>query len=112
MADSGTLRIVHSAPQERYEAILTDTESVQRDAEPDEYLVGYLDYVSEPYQVILTHTVILDAYSGRGYAGQLVRAVLDDIRAQGKQVVPVCSYVRHYIDEHPEYADLVASVTS
>ncbi|GAB38661.1 GNAT family N-acetyltransferase [Gordonia sputi] len=111
MADSGTLRIVHSAPQERYEAILTDPESDPRD-EPSEHLVGYLDYVSEPYQVILTHTVILDAYSGRGYAGQLVRTVLDDIRSQGKQVVPVCSYVRHYIDEHPEYADLVASVTS
>ena len=68
--------------------------------------------MSEPYQVILTHTVILDAYSGRGYAGQLVRTVLDDIRSQGKQVVPVCSYVRHYIDQHPEYADMVASVTS
>ena len=112
MADSGTLRIVHSAPQERYEAILTDPESDPRDVEPPDRLVGYLDYVSEPYQVILTHTVILDAYSGRGYAGQLVRTVLDDIRSQGKQVVPVCSYVRHYIDQHPEYADLVASVTS
>ena len=48
MADSGTLRIVHSAPQERYEAILTDPESDPRD-EPSEHLVGYLDYVSEPY---------------------------------------------------------------
>ena len=112
MADSGTLRIVHSAPQERYEAILTDPESEPRDTESNEHLVGYLDYVSEPYQVILTHTVILDAYSGRGYAAQLVHAVLDDIRSQGKQVVPVCSYVRHYIDKHPEYADMVASVTS
>ncbi|QTI70417.1 GNAT family N-acetyltransferase [Gordonia sp. L191] len=104
MADPGHLRIAHSAARERYEAILTT------DSDGDEITVGYVDYVSEPYQVVLTHTVIPDAYSGRGYAGQLVQAVLDDIRKAGKQVVPVCSYVRRFIDRHPEYADMAVPV--
>ncbi|MEP9390647.1 MULTISPECIES: GNAT family N-acetyltransferase [Gordonia] len=104
MADPGHLRIAHSPARERYEAVLSN------DADGDEVTVGYVDYVSEPYQVVLTHTVIPDAYSGRGYAGKLVKAVLDDIRPTGKQVVPVCSYVRHFIEQHPEYADMAVPV--
>lgn len=104
MADVGTLRIDHSPAQERYEAILVT------DPSGDEEVVGYVDYVSEPYQVVLTHTVVHERFSGHGYAAQLVKAVLDDIRASGKQVVPVCSYVQRFIDKHPEYADMAVPV--
>lgn len=100
----GTLRVDHSPGQERYEAVLVNPDP--QDAAEGDTTVGYVDYVDEPYQVVLTHTVIHEAYSGRGYAGQLVKAVLDNIRSSGKKVVPVCSYVRRYIDEHPEYADM------
>lgn len=105
MADPGHLCIAHSPARERYEAILTSDS-----ADGDDTVVGYVDYVSEPYHVVLTHTVIPEAYSGRGYAAQLVQWVLDDIRSTGKQVVPVCSYVRHFIERHPEYAEMAVSV--
>ena len=36
--------------------------------------------------------------------------VLDDIRASGKKVVPVCSYVEAYVGRHPEYADMAVPV--
>lgn len=109
MVNDDEVRIDHSPAQERYQAVLVAA------ADPDgfdvvESLVGYLDYVSEPYQVVLTHTVILDSHSGRGYAARLVRAVLDDIRPTGKQVVPVCSYVRRFIESHPEYSDMAVPV--
>lgn len=104
MADVGTLRIDHSPAQERYEAILVS------DAFGEDEVVGYLDYVSEPYQIVLTHTVVREHYSGHGYAGQLVRYVLEDIRASGKQVVPVCSYVQRFIGLHPEFADMAVPV--
>lgn len=102
------LTINHSPAQERYEAFLNA--EAGPDGAPAEVSVGYLDYVSEPYQVVITHTVIREQYSGHGYAGQLVRTVLDDIRAGGKRVVPVCSYVQRYIQQHPEYADMAESV--
>ncbi|GAB93318.1 GNAT family N-acetyltransferase [Gordonia rhizosphera] len=108
MVNVGPLRIDHSPAQERYEAILnSDTSS---DWPADDRVVGYLDYVAEPYQVVLTHTVVHEQYSGHGYAAQLVRAVLDDIRPSGKQVVPVCSYVQSFIAQHPEYADMAVPV--
>ncbi len=107
MVEADTVRIRHSVAQERYEAYIA--------ADPDDpmagdELVGYVDYVAEPYQVVLTHTVVREQFSGRGYAGRLVSTVLDDIRSSGKQVVPVCSYVRHFIDENAEYADMAVAV--
>ncbi|WP_439031756.1 GNAT family N-acetyltransferase [Gordonia terrae] len=104
MADVGTLRIEHSPAQERYEAILVG------DPSSEDEVVGYLDYVSEPYQVVITHTVVREQFSGHGYAAQLVRAVLEDIRQGGKQVVPVCSYVQRFIERHPEFADMAVPV--
>ena len=35
------------------------------------------------------------------------RAALDDIRARGLVVVPLCPFVARYVERHPEYDDLV-----
>ena len=37
-----------------------------------------------------------------------VLGTLADIRARGLKVRPLCSFVRHVIAQHPEFADLVA----
>lgn len=105
MAGIGTLHIAHSPGQERYEAYLRDAQG-----DPTDEVVGYVDYVAEPEQVVLTHTVVPERYAGRGYAGEIVKFVLDDIRSSGKKVVPVCSYVQAYIKRHPEYADMAVPV--
>ncbi|SIR67607.1 GNAT family N-acetyltransferase [Williamsia sterculiae] len=98
-SDPDVVVVTHSTSQERYEATVGDV------------YVGYLDYVSEPEQVLITHTVIGDRFSGRGYAAQLVRYVLDDIASTGKKVVPLCSYVQHFVAENPEYADLTVPLS-
>jgi predicted GNAT family acetyltransferase len=43
-----------------------------------------------------------------GLGSRLVRAALDDVRGKGLQVVPLCPFVRGWIERHPDYADLVA----
>jgi len=45
---------------------------------------------------------------GRGLAARLVAGALDDIRARGLHVVPICPFVSSYISRHPDYGDLVA----
>jgi hypothetical protein len=40
--------------------------------------------------------------------GELVQGTLDALRHDGSRVVPQCWYVAQYIDEHPEYEDLLA----
>lgn len=55
----------------------------------------------------IVHTETAHGFEGRGFAGELVTAMLDEIRTEGLGLVPVCPYVQSYLRKHPEYADLV-----
>ncbi|MEJ9077358.1 MULTISPECIES: GNAT family N-acetyltransferase [Gordonia] len=101
MAD-GTISVTHLAERERYRA---DLENDDGDAQE----VGYVDYTQDGDRLALTHTVVYDRFGGRGFAADLVKHVLDDVRSNNQTVVPVCSYVVRYLEKHPEYSDLVAS---
>ena len=75
----------------------------------DGELTGVADYHPEPGgAVVLPHTEIAADRRGRGLGAVLVRGVLDDLRAEGRTVVPRCWYVAEYIAGHPEDADMVA----
>jgi uncharacterized protein len=58
--------------------------------------------------ITYTHTEVPEALEGRGIASAMVRFVLDDARARGLRVRPLCPFVESYIGRHPEYKDLVA----
>jgi predicted GNAT family acetyltransferase len=57
--------------------------------------------------LVFPHTVIDPEHRGQGLGAQLVKGALDDVRASGRRVVPRCWYVAAFIDEHPDYADLL-----
>ena len=69
-------------------------------------VVGFADYHVDGDVVTLPHTVIDPSRRGHGLGAVLVGGALDDIRRAGQRVVPACWYVRQYLDEHPELADL------
>lgn len=69
--------------------------------------VGLLDYYATEDTLTLPHTEIDPAYGGRGLGGELVKGALDDIRERRLLIRPACSFVRHFVSQHPEYADLV-----
>jgi predicted GNAT family acetyltransferase len=56
---------------------------------------------------VLLHTGIERDFEGNGIASAAVAAVLDLSRQLGERVVPLCWFVADYIDQHPEYDDLV-----
>ncbi len=58
--------------------------------------------------LVFPHTVIDPAHRGQGLGARLVKGALDDVRMSGRRVVPRCWYVAAFIDEHPDYADLLA----
>lgn len=66
------------------------------------------EYRLRPGRISFTHTEVPDALEGRGIGKRLVKAALDDARAKGLKVVPMCPFVKHYIDTHPEERDLLA----
>lgn len=57
---------------------------------------------------VAEHTLVPAEIGGRGYAGELVKALVADAREHGFKIVPQCSYVAAKFDEHPEWADLRA----
>jgi predicted GNAT family acetyltransferase len=55
----------------------------------------------------MVHTEVDLAQEGKGLASTLVRGALDDIRARGGVIVPLCPYVIGFLRRHPDYEDLV-----
>jgi hypothetical protein len=45
--------------------------------------------------------------AGQGLGLVLVRKALDAVSAEGRSVLPVCPFVRDFIQRHPVYLDLV-----
>jgi predicted GNAT family acetyltransferase len=76
-----------------------------RDA--DGAVLGFAVYVLDADAVVFTHTEVVEAAEGRGVGSALARGALDQVRASGRQVIPLCPFIRAYVARHPEYQDLV-----
>lgn len=61
--------------------------------------------------VMFTHTEVPEALEGQGVGSALARGALDDVRAQGLTVIPLCPFIAAFIRRHPEYLDLVSAVS-
>jgi predicted GNAT family acetyltransferase len=73
----------------------------------DGEVAGYAEYQRTGSTVLFTHTVIEPRFSGRGLGSILVRGALDAARSAQASVLPLCPFVRSYIERHPDYVDLV-----
>jgi predicted GNAT family acetyltransferase len=69
--------------------------------------VSFANYRLAGDRVIITHTETPPALRGRGIASELVKGALALIRADGLKVVAGCSFVVEYLEQHPDYADLM-----
>ena len=70
-------------------------------------VLGEIRYRLEPGAVVLVHTEVSSSSEGHDLGSVLVAGALEDIRARGLRVVPLCPFVSAYIRRHPEYADLI-----
>jgi uncharacterized protein len=70
-------------------------------------VAGLVEYRDKDDHVELTHTEVDPSYEGEGIGSQLARAVLDNLRNEGRPVVPSCRFINGYIKRHPEYAEMV-----
>lgn len=75
----------------------------------DGELAGIADFHLQGTQAVLPHTEIDPRRRGQGLGAVLVQGALDDLRHAGRTVVPTCWYVAQYIEENPEYRDLLAA---
>lgn len=71
-------------------------------------LAGFSTYTRQGDHVVFHHTEIADEFEGHGLSGALVRGAMEDIRARGLRVVPLCPFVLEYLERHLEYDGLRA----
>jgi uncharacterized protein len=89
------LRVADNPEKTRYE-VLADGD-----------LAGFAEYKLSQNDIAFTHTQTDARFQGKGIAGHLIQLALDNARERGLQVLPYCPFVRAWIGEHPQYADLV-----
>ena len=68
---------------------------------------GDLHYLPTRGAVVLVHTEITPELEGQGFGGRLIAGALEDLRTRELVIIPVCPFVRSYLERHPEYADLL-----
>jgi predicted GNAT family acetyltransferase len=87
--------VVDSPEASRYELRLGDR------------LVGLAAYRRRNGRIAFTHTEVDDELEGHGFGSRLASEALADAKRRGLEVVPLCPFIAHYIDGHPEYEALL-----
>lgn len=74
--------------------------------EGEEYALVRYHKVGDVYHI--TSTKVPNALQGRGYGKVMMEAILPLFEERKLKIHPVCSYVVHYLERHPEWQHLVA----
>lgn len=93
------VEVVHNAAQHRFEV-------------SQEGHLAELDYQRVGNEIIFTHTGVPAALEGRGIGGALAKAGLTYARDNSLEVVPLCPFIKGYIERKPEYQPLVKQASS
>ncbi|MEK0312363.1 GNAT family N-acetyltransferase [Cohnella sp. 56] len=69
--------------------------------------IGEITYMPDGEDTwLLNHTYVSPEYRGGDIARRLLARVVDEARAQGKKIVPVCSYALVQFKRNKEYEDV------
>jgi predicted GNAT family acetyltransferase/glutaredoxin len=72
-------------------------------------LIGLAAYRRRDDRIAFTHTEVDESCEGRGFGSRLAAAALEDAGRRGLEVIPLCPFMAHYIERHPELEELVAA---
>lgn len=70
--------------------------------------VAFLEFHIKEDKLYLTHTEVPAPLRSQGVAAELVKQVLGYARSNGLFVVPLCGYVAYYINNQPEWHDVLS----
>ncbi|MGD1221886.1 GNAT family N-acetyltransferase [Streptomyces krungchingensis] len=88
--------------------VVNDEETGVYEAKAGDTDVAGLAYrAASENRLVLLATSVLPEFRNQGIATELIRRVLDDVRAQRKTVTITCPVVRTFIERNPAYADLI-----
>ena len=90
-------------------AVTDNASELQYEIAVDGELAGVIRYTRDDDGGVITlvHTEDEPQFEGHGVGSTLIQGALDDIRAHGRRVRPVCPFVLAFLERHAEYEDLV-----
>lgn len=59
-------------------------------------------------RIIIDHTGVPDVFRGKGVGVRLATRAVEDARAAGKTILPLCPFVAAQFKRHPEWQDVLA----
>jgi uncharacterized protein len=83
-------RVVDNPDLHRYELYVGDD------------LAGQIAYSQRNGAVTLIHTEVDPAFKGQGLGDTIIAAALADLDERGLRMIPVCPFVRSYLERHPQ----------
>ena len=89
------MEVVNNKRLSRFEIALPDGE------------FATLEYRWLKGSMVLMHTLVPVSGRHKGVGAAIVKYVLEYVRAHGLTVIVYCPFVTKYIQEHPEYNDLI-----
>ncbi|MBC6446175.1 GNAT family N-acetyltransferase [Actinokineospora xionganensis] len=88
--------------------VVDNRERTRFEARVGDEVAGFAEYQLTEKLIIFTHTEVDPRREGEGIGSALARVALDAVRAEGtRQVLPLCPFVKGWIERHRDYADLV-----
>ena len=91
------------------EVTVTDNPEAERyELAVDGERAGFVTCRQSPGVIAFLHAEVHPSREREGLGSALVQGALDDARARGLAVRPVCPFVAWYIETHEAYQDLVA----
>jgi predicted GNAT family acetyltransferase len=62
-----------------------------------------------PHHIAIDYSFVPPSHRGRGVALKLVRHIVEEARANGFRITPLCGYVAREFRHHPEWSDVLAT---
>jgi len=88
--------------------LVTDNAAAHRFELVEAGQTAFADYVRQAGRLVIPHVEAPIALRGTGAASRLMEGIAAHARAEGVQIVPLCSYAAAWLQRHPEHADLIA----
>lgn len=87
------LAIIHNTDKHRFETTVDN-------------ITAFVEYNLFNNGINYTHTEVPTGLEGKGIGSALAKHVLEYAKENKLRIMPLCPFIKAYIDRHPEYASI------